>query len=573
MAIRPSYDFDNERDDEFGVEAFGAGLTSPLAGGTTSGGPDSFQTPGYQPSYETPLSNVGGSQAQPSQEGRQPGGRSTALDSLENAIAEMGRTTDPDSRLRMQDTVARTIFRELEQFGHSVEWDGSDAIMVDGRRYEIAGADKFGGQATPNPDAPRQPQITTTRPSMTATASPTMAGDPRSFFESLIAGLPPTPASLVSLESQLGEAGIRVLRNAEGTAGKIQLPNGQIVDVILAAGAGGRGWQWLTDDGGGEPRSAPRAPMGVTSGTPLSYLSSSLVGSRPPASGFNVTAPRYVPGVIPTDDLPNFSYEQLLEGLGANDRSLDPTALDDDVTAAARRLLANPYSLDDLTIDTLKARSKDELAEMQRTSEDELTNVSYAQGWGDSPFARSLRDESRGARDRALVDSNRTIDLEAARTRKDDERQAATLGSSIAGQQFGQRLGAAQHKQQAVSTATKAVLDQAAVRGDRLALRESVNQEATRLGLSADELQLRHTIAILQDLTDRYGIDLDFEKARMQLEQRGREFVEELALRWAQLDQDDRQFGAQYGLDFARFEADERQRDFDNTNTILEGLE
>ena len=32
---------------------------------------------------------------------------------------------------------------------------------------------------------------------------------------------------------------------------KIRLPNGQIVDAVLAAGEGGRGAQWLTDDGGG----------------------------------------------------------------------------------------------------------------------------------------------------------------------------------------------------------------------------------------------------------------------------------------------------------------------------------
>jgi hypothetical protein len=42
-----------------------------------------------------------------------------------------------------------------------------------------------------------------------------------------------------------------VLRNAAGVAGKIQLPNGQIIDVINAAGAGGNGFQWLTGDGGG----------------------------------------------------------------------------------------------------------------------------------------------------------------------------------------------------------------------------------------------------------------------------------------------------------------------------------
>ena len=78
---------------------------------------------------------------------------------------------------------------------------------------------------------------------------PPSSGDPRATFQSLTQGLPPTPASLVSLEPKLNAAGIKVLRNAEGVAGKIQLPDGTIVDVIQGAGVGGQAWQWLTGDG------------------------------------------------------------------------------------------------------------------------------------------------------------------------------------------------------------------------------------------------------------------------------------------------------------------------------------
>jgi hypothetical protein len=66
-------------------------------------------------------------------------------------------------------------------------------------------------------------------------------------------GTPRTPQELIAMEGQLGQAGIKVLRNSAGVAGKIQLPNGQVVDVITAAGAGGRGFQWLTGEGGGGP--------------------------------------------------------------------------------------------------------------------------------------------------------------------------------------------------------------------------------------------------------------------------------------------------------------------------------
>lgn len=64
-------------------------------------------------------------------------------------------------------------------------------------------------------------------------------------------GTPGTPQELAALEPQLNAAGIRVSRNASGVAGKIILPNGQYVDVINSAGAGGKGFQWLTGDGGG----------------------------------------------------------------------------------------------------------------------------------------------------------------------------------------------------------------------------------------------------------------------------------------------------------------------------------
>ncbi len=63
-------------------------------------------------------------------------------------------------------------------------------------------------------------------------------------------GSPGTPQELEALESRLNAQGIKVSRNASGVAGKIILPNGQYVDVINSAGAGGKGFQWLTGDGG-----------------------------------------------------------------------------------------------------------------------------------------------------------------------------------------------------------------------------------------------------------------------------------------------------------------------------------
>ncbi len=67
-------------------------------------------------------------------------------------------------------------------------------------------------------------------------------------------GMPKTPQELVALEGKITAAGGKVLRNAAGVAGKIQTPDGRIIDVINSAGAGGNGFQWL--DGGGSTGSS-----------------------------------------------------------------------------------------------------------------------------------------------------------------------------------------------------------------------------------------------------------------------------------------------------------------------------
>lgn len=77
-------------------------------------------------------------------------------------------------------------------------------------------------------------------------------GNWQNWFLTNTKGLAPTPTMLKSLEDKLKVHGIKVLSNANGIYGKIQLPGGEIIDVIQGAGAGGQGWQWLTGDGGAD---------------------------------------------------------------------------------------------------------------------------------------------------------------------------------------------------------------------------------------------------------------------------------------------------------------------------------
>lgn len=117
-----------------------------------------------------------------------------------------------------------------------------------------SGLDPSGGL---QPDASQQAATSAMNQAALGTAaqlgSPIAPGGVTNWDQATFAaqfGQPKTPQELLALEQQLSGAGIKVLKNAAGVAGKIQLPNGQIVDVINAAGAGGNGFQWLTDGGG-----------------------------------------------------------------------------------------------------------------------------------------------------------------------------------------------------------------------------------------------------------------------------------------------------------------------------------
>jgi hypothetical protein len=70
------------------------------------------------------------------------------------------------------------------------------------------------------------------------------------WFLTNIGSTAATPEALAALEAKLTPHGIKVLRNAQGVAGKIQLPDGKIIDVGRAFSSGNpsmMGWQWLDD--------------------------------------------------------------------------------------------------------------------------------------------------------------------------------------------------------------------------------------------------------------------------------------------------------------------------------------
>lgn len=95
-------------------------------------------------------------------------------------------------------------------------------------------------------------------------------GNWQNWFMTNVQGTPATPESLAALEAKLTPHGIKVIRNAQGIAGKIQLPNGQIIDVGRAFSSGDptqMSWAWQI--GGNEYT----APDGSTVEIDPTYLS------------------------------------------------------------------------------------------------------------------------------------------------------------------------------------------------------------------------------------------------------------------------------------------------------------
>ncbi len=146
---------------------------------------------------------------------------------------------------------------------------------------------------------PQQVGTTQAVPFQAPGVQPSAGGDYQQQFLQLMGGGMATPEGLIAKETELAKLGIKVLRNASGVAGKVQLPSGEIVDVIQSAGTGGgmSPFQWQQGRGGptgeggkplpgnqfyGQPMSAMGA-IGAGAGTLGGMLGGTDYGARLPA--------------------------------------------------------------------------------------------------------------------------------------------------------------------------------------------------------------------------------------------------------------------------------------------------
>lgn len=95
-----------------------------------------------------------------------------------------------------------------------------------------------------------------------ATLSAPEDGNWEAWFRNLVGKNTLTSDELKGMTDQLKSAGVEVLTNSSGVSGKIKLPDGTIVDVIKASGAGGNQLIWLTGDSGTSSSSSSDVGLG-----------------------------------------------------------------------------------------------------------------------------------------------------------------------------------------------------------------------------------------------------------------------------------------------------------------------
>lgn len=225
------------------------------------------------------------------------------------------------------------------------------------------------------------------------------------WFNTLTAGKPPTPATLLALRSDLAQYGIDVLANANNVAGKIRLPTGQIIDVIQGAEQGGRAWQWNTASGAYGSLNTPYGesfsyePYG---GTPSFSGGGFEMGTFAPTSG--PVTPFVAPDVTALQQDPSFQV-RVKEGEAALQSS-----------AAARGTL--------LTGGTLKG--------LQRYGQD-LASKEYA-----DVYNRALSTWGANAEnaDRSYAREAGTYGINAAQTQNAFDRAYATYGANTQAKQY-----------------------------------------------------------------------------------------------------------------------------------------
>lgn len=541
--------------------------------------------------------------------GTAPGPTDAGAQPYTSAVQGIQTAQNPQDYLVKQDQLARRVASDLTAAGHKVEWNGTQ-LMVDGRPYEIGGqqwaqgatttgqpplagalnagysppagatmnewgywtmpnGDLASGQLTPGAlgftpvDATGQswlgPTSTTSPTANPAGAAGGGAGATRpsggnlrdpTYAQQLVAYWATQPGANPSLTRDPNYWIQKI------TSGELGADENWIISRFMTpegapVGAGGAG------GGGSTTGATPTSPQLAN------YLSTPSTFTNPTQAAPNydsMWAPSsgdyYTPGAIGNEDMPSFTYESLLR----DQTTGNPVEANTD--ALINKLLQNPESLDPHTLDMLKARDAEEQQQSALQSDEALKRFGLQAGIADSPWLASERASAARASDASIIGNRRNLDIEAARTNKEDVRQAATIGAGYQGQRANQRL-------QAVNTAVSGALQKAAETRNRFQLNENLKLEAGKLKMSKDELIQQFAIGKMNDITKRYGIDVGASIDLQKLGEQSDQFKHDLLFKLQSLSENARQFNERLGQDDRQFGSDLAYRyDALNSNNL-----
>lgn len=559
-------------------------------------------------------------------------------------VQAVSSAATPQDAAVAHDTLARTLASDLTNDGHDVSWEGTQ-LMVDGRPYDVAGADQVNG-ATPQPGmipdflptTPPGQVVPIDAPIPTSSTSSRQTADNWIAFTNQLAGYTGEGGAFDASAGRSGasQAATAARGNLQPLVDQFNAQYG--THAVVVSGdrvdfGDGRGPQDVIRDvgngqgaftgGWNEPTAgAPGAGGGgggayglpdVWSEGPLTPAGSTAAAPVTPGAAPNYDAlwsastPAYEAGSIDTNPaLPGQadtlaaagSYEAGTLGdanLGWDYNSLladmqSGNPVQDNTDSLTNWILEHPESMDPKTVAMLKAQSDEEQGQAALSEDEATKRFGFSSGLADSPWLASERAATARSADASQIANRRTIDITAAQTNQADRLKAATLGANYQAQRAGQKQSAvstaasaslgkagqetsrftanegakqaqAQSRMQAVQLSVDTAFKAAAEGRDRVALNESLKQEATKLGITQDQLTQTYTLSTLADLTKRYGIDIGAQIDQQKLAEQSKEFQQDLlvkvqqmkvlAAQWqAEMEQRDRQFGSNLGLQY-----------------------
>lgn len=436
-----------------------------------------------------------------------------------NANGQGGSPTDPIAA----DRAARQTYSSLKAAGHDVKWQNGQ-LMVDGRAYTLGTGGGAGqGQSFSSPqdrsytggsaqDAGPQPAM---RPSGGSIRDPNYARQLISYY----AQQPGADPSLASNPDYW------VQKMTSGEFGDDQSYAEHKMQTAFHDAPGG---------GGG---SSAMGSVYAPSYAQIQGMGFPQYSAPDNAAPWGADGPAvYTPGEIGFGDIPNFTWESLLQQMRSGRSS---GALDDLMT----NLLQHPESLDPHTVDSMKAKMKDTLAEQGQFEDQNLKGMGATMGIADSPWLTSERAAATRGKNAAIATGNQNLDITAAQTNMADKRAAAGAGTSYQSMRDSQ-----------VMNTVNAGLQRASITGNRLALRESVAQAAAASRQSAQSIMANW---IMQNS----GLKLSY----AQLNSQNSQFLEELMMKVQAMQLQDQQFGADLGFRYGSFNANQQAQPPDMT--------